>query len=96
MLRATTDSTMQQFVVERQMLLKLKIELLRRGVSQRELARIMGTTPSRISRIIRGRLRLSSRDRRRIAEVLGSPASELFPRRRRRRRSRKEVRPRSS
>ena len=94
MLRATTDSTMQHFVVERQMLLKLKIELLRRGVSQRELARIMGTTPSRISRIIRGRVRLSRQDRRLIAEVLGSPANELFPRRRRR--SREELRPRSS
>ena len=59
----------------------LKTELLRRGISQRELARFIGRNPSHVSRIIRGHAKPRARDRRRIAKFLGMPEAKLFPRR---------------
>ncbi len=61
------------------MLVRLKIALLRRGISQVELARAIGRTPAHVSRLIRGHVRLRARDRRRIALFLGVAERAIFP-----------------
>lgn len=60
-------------------LLDLRILLLRRGLSQLSLARSVGISASRISRILCGRVSPRARDRRRIAGFLGISEQELFP-----------------
>ena len=57
---------------------KLKIELLNRGITQAKLACGIGRSPAHVCRIIRGFARLRARDRKRIAEFLGRPETELF------------------
>jgi transcriptional regulator with XRE-family HTH domain len=61
------------------MLLPLKIEILRRGISQAKLAQAIGRTPAHVSRLIRGRVRVRARDRRLIASFLGVSQARLFP-----------------
>ena len=61
------------------MLLDLKIEILRRGISQAKLAQAIGRNPAHVSRMIRGRIRLRARDRRRIASFLAVSEAKLFP-----------------
>jgi transcriptional regulator with XRE-family HTH domain len=61
------------------MLVRLKIVILRRGISQAKLAQSIGRTPAHVSRLIRGRVRLRARDRRRIAHFLGIAETKLFP-----------------
>jgi transcriptional regulator with XRE-family HTH domain len=65
------------------MLFPLKIEILRRGISQAKLAQAIGRTPAHVSRLIRGRVRVRARDRRRIANFLGVSEVRLFPSRKR-------------
>ncbi len=60
------------------MLVRLKIAILRRGISQTKLAQAIGRTPAHVSRLIRGRVRIA-RDRRQIAHFLGMPEADLFP-----------------
>jgi transcriptional regulator with XRE-family HTH domain len=76
------------------MLVRVKIVILRRGISQAKLAQAIGRTPAHVSRLIRGHVRPRARDRRRIASFLGVSEAQLFPRRKRR--SRTRVRPSSS
>ncbi len=76
------------------MLVQLKIVLLRRKISQIELARGIDRTASHVSRLMRGHVKARARDRRRIANFLGVSEKQLFPGRKRR--SRNGVRPRSS
>lgn len=66
------------------MLVRLKIALLRRGISQIQLARAIGRTPAHVSRLIRGHVRPRARDRRRIASFLSVSETQLFPCRKRR------------
>lgn len=61
------------------MLMRAKIELLRRQISQRELASAVGVHASRVSRILRGHVRPRPRERARIARLLGVRMWELFP-----------------
>jgi transcriptional regulator with XRE-family HTH domain len=61
------------------MLTQLKLEILRRDLSQVEVARGSGIAPSRLSRLIRGRLKARAHDRRLIAAFLGVPQRRLFP-----------------
>jgi transcriptional regulator with XRE-family HTH domain len=61
------------------MLVELKVALVRRGLDQAELARLLHATPSRVSRIVRGHVRPRSRERVRIARILQIPAWRLFP-----------------
>lgn len=56
-----------------------KIELLKRGIRQGEVARGIGMQPSRLSRIISGRVPARARDRRRIAQFLAVAERRLFP-----------------
>jgi len=68
----------------RKKLLNLKIELVKRGLSQAALARAIGRSPSQLSRVIRGISRPRLRDKKRISEFLGIKQSQLFrPHRRR-------------
>ncbi len=60
-------------------LLDLRILLLRRGLSQLSLARSVGISASRISRILCGRVSPRARDRRRIAGFLGISERSCFP-----------------
>lgn len=62
------------------MLVRLKVELLKRGISQKALADALDVHPSHVSRVIRGHARPRARDRRRIAEFLGVSQRKLFPR----------------
>src|SRR5947208_3215119 len=61
------------------MLIRLKIALLRAGVSQQELARTVGVTPAYLSRMICGHVKIRTRYQRRIAKYLDIPQSKLFP-----------------
>ena len=61
-------------------LLKLKIALVKRNLTQADLAQAIERSPSYVCRVILGRVRVRVRDRNRIAEVLGLPEKELFPR----------------
>ena len=69
---------------------KLKVELLRRKITQKELARTLGLSPSHISRLVRGEARWRARLRRRIAEYLGVPEQKIFMPRRARRREKRD------
>lgn len=68
----------------RKKLLDLKIELVKRGLSQAALARAIGRSPSQVSRMMRGISRPRLRDKRQIAEFLGLKLSQLFGTHRRR------------
>jgi transcriptional regulator with XRE-family HTH domain len=61
-------------------LVRLKVELVKRGLTQAELARAIDRSPSYVCRAILGRVRARARDRKRIAETLGIAETELFPR----------------
>jgi hypothetical protein len=66
-------------------LVKLKGHLLRTRTTQVKVARGVKMTPTKLSRLIRGQVRLRNRDRRPIAKFLQVPESRLFPARLRRR-----------
>lgn len=59
---------------------RIQLELLRRGISQRELAEESGVNPSSLSRICNGKEPAFPKRGQRIAEALGwtGEASELF------------------
>lgn len=61
------------------MLLKLKLAMLRRNLSQKSLAQQMGTTTTRLSRIVHGRVQTRARERQKIARLVGVPSWRLFP-----------------
>jgi len=62
---------------------KIRIELRRRQLRQRDIARNLGISEFRMSRILGGELRARPRERRCIAGMLGVPVGKLFRRRRR-------------
>jgi len=68
----------------RKKLLNLKIELVKRSLSQAALARAIGRSPSQVSRMIRGISRPRLLDKERISEFLGLKQSQLFRSHRRR------------
>ncbi|HOX60014.1 MAG TPA: helix-turn-helix transcriptional regulator [Candidatus Paceibacterota bacterium] len=49
-----------------------------KGITQRQLAELVGTREIEISRIETGRVCPGAEVKRRIAEVLGKPAFEIF------------------
>ncbi len=59
---------------------KLKIEIVRRGLTQRSVAREAGIAPGDLSRIACGRMLPTAEQADRIARVLGVERSKLFPR----------------
>jgi len=70
---------MEECVLKRKkMLVMLKVELFRRGISQRDLAHAIGTTPARVSRMLHGHQQARARDRRRIAKFLGVREDQIF------------------
>lgn len=64
------------------MLERLKLHLLRRGLTQRGIAKAIGISEAHLSRIVHGEVRCRARLRRRIAEVLQVRVNEVFPPRR--------------
>jgi len=63
--------------------IQIKEELKRAGLTQRALAKALGISEFRISRVLGGRFLARPRERRRIAGLLGVPVSKLFRRQRR-------------
>jgi transcriptional regulator with XRE-family HTH domain len=61
------------------MSIRLKIALLRRNVSQADLARQIGVTPAYLSRMICGHVIFRTRYRRKVARFLRVPLASLFP-----------------
>lgn len=61
------------------MLAELRSWLLRRGITQRHLARSLGMSEFRLSRVMNGHFRLCGRERRRIARFFGINQRKLFP-----------------
>ena len=68
------------------MLVRLKVELMRRRISQRELARAIDISDTHLSRLILGQSRCRARLRRKICSFLGVSEREVFPARRARKR----------
>jgi transcriptional regulator with XRE-family HTH domain len=64
--------------MESNVLLRLKLALLKTGASQAQMARATGLRVERISRIVRGHLQARARDRRLIAGFLKMSQRELF------------------
>jgi transcriptional regulator with XRE-family HTH domain len=56
----------------------LKILMLRKGLSQRELAEAMNLSCCQVSRLINERVRLRAHHRRMIAQFLRVPQAEIF------------------
>lgn len=65
------------------MLAELKVTLMRHGKTQTQLAQALRRHPSFVSRLIRGQIPARTSVRRRIAQFLGVPEREVFPRHRR-------------
>lgn len=57
---------------------RLKLILLKQGMTQRELAKQSGVTESYISLYVRGRMNLSTDQKTRIAEALSMPLNRVF------------------
>lgn len=66
---------------------RVRSQLRQRGISQREAARALQVSEFRLSRVLGGRFRARATERRKLADLLGLPLGELFPRRKRRKRS---------
>lgn len=60
------------------MLTELRILMLRRGLSQKELAEAMNLSCGQVSRLINERVRLRTHHRRMIASFLHVPQAEIF------------------
>jgi len=58
---------------------KLKILARIDGITQAEVARRAGLSPSTVCRVVAGTRKISDRSKERIAEVLGRPVEEVFP-----------------
>jgi transcriptional regulator with XRE-family HTH domain len=56
----------------------LKLKVLELGIPQYELARELGLSETRLSRIIRGRLDPTADEREKIARCLHTSVKELF------------------
>jgi len=56
----------------------LEVAMLERGITQKELAEMIGRTPSTISQITNGHRKPWPKLRREIAEALHIPENELF------------------
>ena len=59
------------------MLIRLKVLLAKKGVSQKELAQEIGLSPGQVSRLIREHVKLRARHRRKIAQFLRVPQSQI-------------------
>jgi transcriptional regulator with XRE-family HTH domain len=58
--------------------IKLKTELLKRGVTQRAVGFVLGIPEEKLSKIVRGYLRPTLSESRAIIDFLGLPEAELF------------------
>jgi lambda repressor-like predicted transcriptional regulator len=58
--------------------LEIKIEILKTGVNQNQIAKKVGVTPTLVSQVIYG-IRPTRYVREAIAEVIGKPVEELWP-----------------
>jgi transcriptional regulator with XRE-family HTH domain len=61
------------------MLVALKTAFLRAHLNQYEVARQIGRSETRVSRIVQGRLEATDTEKRAFARLLNAPISELFP-----------------
>lgn len=60
------------------MIIGLKMAILRSGRSQWEIARDIGISETRLSRILRGRVEVRDEEREALARILGATMGELF------------------
>jgi len=58
--------------------IEIKIELLRVGVNQNQIAKKVGTAPTLVSQVIYG-IRPTRRVRQAIADAIGKPIEQLWP-----------------
>lgn len=57
----------------------VKVELAKRGQTQREFAPVVGVGPATLGQVLNGHVASWPALRRRCAEALGCPEDELFP-----------------
>lgn len=57
----------------------IKMALIERGFSQKDMASIMGMVYSTFNMKLRGERHFSESQRKKLATVLGKPEAELFP-----------------
>jgi hypothetical protein len=60
------------------MLIGLKMALMRQGILQYEAARTLRITDTRLSRIICGRLEATDEEKQQLSKMLQTPVEELF------------------
>ncbi len=65
------------------MLIELKVLLVKKGLSQKKLAQAIGLSSGQLSRVMNERVRLRARHRRRIAQFLRVPQSQIVRARKR-------------
>ena len=58
--------------------LEIKIEILKSGINQNQIAKKAGVTPTLVSQVIYG-IRPARHVRQAIAEAIGKPVEELWP-----------------
>ena len=56
----------------------LKVEIVKSGIPQHEVARRIGRTETWLSRLVHGRVDPTPQDRSKLSEVLGQSEVELF------------------
>ena len=57
----------------------IKMALIERGFSQKDMARLLGIVYSTFNMKLRGERHFTESERKRLATVLGKPETELFP-----------------
>jgi lambda repressor-like predicted transcriptional regulator len=57
---------------------EIKIELLRAGINQNQIAKKVGCVPTLVSQVVHG-IRPVRRVRQAIAETIGKPVEEIWP-----------------
>lgn len=57
---------------------RLKIAIMERGVSQTAIAKALGISVFRLSRIVRGRIEPTDDEQDRLSEILEQPRRKLF------------------
>jgi transcriptional regulator with XRE-family HTH domain len=70
--RKPQEQTFNQLVI-----MEIKVQMTRQGLTQGKLAERLGWSSSRLNRLLMGHMKLTLDDLRHIADVLGVPVNEL-------------------
>ena len=57
---------------------RIKIELMKKGIMGKDIAKVLGVSPSLVSKVIVGK-RKNPKVRQALAEIVGVPVEELWP-----------------